>query len=56
MKTYQISYYLGDMYHVYLIDAHNEAEAITKVLDMMQDRSKAILHDFEIERHYPDWN
>ena len=56
MMTYQISYYLGDMHHVYLMDANNEAEAITKVLKMIQDGSKAILHDLKIERHYPVWN
>jgi hypothetical protein len=54
--TYQISYYLGDMYHVYLMDANNEAEAITKALNRIQDRSKVILHDFKIERYYPEWN
>lgn len=56
MKTYQISFYLGDMYHIYLMDANNEAEAITEVLNMIPDRSKTILHGFKIERHYPDWN
>ena len=54
--TYQISYYLGDMCHTYLMDAHNEAEAITNVLNRMPDVSKTILHDFKIERHYPEWN
>ena len=54
--TYQISYYLGDMHHTYLMDANNEAEAITKALDRMPDGSRAILHNFKIERHYPDWN
>ena len=54
--TYQISYYLGDMYHIYLMDANNEAEAITKALKTIQDGSKAILHDFKIERYFSDWN
>ena len=54
--TYRISYYLGDMHHTYLMDANNEAEAIIKALNRMPDRSKAILHDFKIERYFSDWN
>ena len=57
MKTYQITYYLGDIYRLRLVDANNEAEAINTALNELHDGSKAIMHDFEIERFnsiYPE--
>ena len=56
MKTYRITYYLGNIHYTTLVDADNEAGAIQKVLDGMREGSKAILHDFTIERYCEEWN
>lgn len=55
MKEYEVSYYLHDMYHSYIVDADNEAEAITKALSRLNSRSKEIMHDFKVERYYRPW-
>ncbi len=55
MKEYEVSYYLGDMYHCCIVEADNEAEAILKELRTLNDRSKEIMHDFKIERYYRPW-
>ena len=55
MKEYKVSYYLGDMYHTYLIDADNEYEAATKALHSIVETSRDIFHDFRIERYYRPW-
>lgn len=55
MREYSVTYYLGDMYHSYIVDADNEAEAITKALANLNSRSKEIMHDFKIERYYQPW-
>ncbi len=55
MREYSVTYYLGDMYHSYVVDADNEAEAVMKVLNRLPDVCKAIMHDFKIERYYQPW-
>ena len=55
MKEYSVSFYLNDMYHSYLVDADNEAEAILKVMKSLNSRSKEIMHGFKIERYYRPW-
>ena len=55
MKEYSVSYYLNDMYHTYLVDAHYEAEAYEKVLKMIPDACKPIMHDLKIVRYYRKW-
>ena len=50
MKVYQVSYYLGSMYHTYCIEAEDEAYAIYKALGCIPESSRRILHDFKIER------
>lgn len=54
MKTYRVKYYLKDMLHTYLVDAENEAEAISKVIKGLY--SPEIMHDFSIERYFEEWN
>lgn len=56
MKTFQVSYYLSDMYHCYCIEAENEAQAIQRVLNGMCEAVKEIMHDFKIKRHSSEWN
>lgn len=56
MNDYKVSYYLGDMYHTYILTAENEAQAILKAVNRLPDGSKAILHDFKIERYIQKWN
>ena len=55
MKEYSVSYYLDNMYHTYLVDAHHEAEAYEKVLKGIPDECKPIMHDLKIERYYRKW-
>ena len=52
---YLVSYYLGNMYHSYLVDADNEAEAFLKVLNGLNENGKKILHNLKVERHYRKW-
>lgn len=56
MKTYHISYYLGDFYHGFSVDATNEVEAIIRVLDRLPKESANLLHDFKVERLPGEWN
>lgn len=56
MKDYQVSYYLGDMLHGYVLTANNEAEAIVKVVNSLPDCCQKILHDFKIQRYVQEWN
>ena len=56
MKTYEVDYYLGDMFHGYLVDAKSEYEATMKVLNSIPDTSKDIFHDFKIKIHSAEWN
>ncbi len=53
MKEYHVSYNLGNMYHSYVVEAENEAEAIQKVLSRFY--YKELLTEFKIERYYPKW-
>jgi len=54
MKDYQVSYYLGDMYHAYVINARNEDEVVKKV--MTRQYYPELLHDLKVERYYQEWN
>lgn len=56
MKTYRVSYYLGNMLHSYLIDAEHENEAIQKALTGVPSTSRHLFHDFKIERYFQEWN
>jgi hypothetical protein len=56
MKKWQVSYYLDNFYHAYVIDANNEAEAYEKVLKSIPTTSKTIMHDLKIERYFQKWN
>ena len=54
MKEYNVSYWIGRMYHAYVIEAENEDQAKEKV-------SKASyypedIRDLKAERHFPEWN
>lgn len=51
---YQITYYLDNMIHQYVVEAENEASAIEKVMRLL--KSKELFHGFKIERYYQDWN
>lgn len=45
-KTYQVSYYLGETYHKYLVVAVNEYEAIRSEMNRISEKSRKIMHDF----------
>ena len=53
MKEWQVSFYLNDMLHQYVIDADNEADAYAKVLNSLV--KKEIMHDLRIERYQRPW-
>lgn len=50
MKDYVVSYYLGNMFHRYTVEAENEYEAMLKVLNGIQETSKRLFCDFKIKR------
>lgn len=56
MKEYSVSYYLGDMYHSYLVDADNEFEATEKVMRGIPKTSKHIFRDLTVKRYFREWN
>ena len=51
---FRVKYYLGYMYHSYIIEAENEAVAIMKAIREIP--AKEIMHDFKIEKHFQAWN
>ena len=53
---FSVSYYLKDFYHTFIIEADNEAAAIIKALDMLGNRSRSMLHDFQISKYIQEWN
>lgn len=50
MKDYVVSYYLGNMFHSYTVEAENEFEAMFKVLNGIPETSKKWFCDFKIKR------
>lgn len=54
MKDYQVSYYLGNMYHAYIISARNEDEVTKKV--MKRQYYPELLHNLIIKRYFQEWN
>ena len=56
MKEFRISYYLGDFFHSYIIEAENEHHAISKSMDHIPTTSQNIMHDFKIEKYVEEWN
>lgn len=56
MLEYSVSYYLGDMYHSYLVDAGNEFEATEKVLSRIPKTSQYLFRGLKIERFFREWN
>ena len=56
MKKWQVTYYLDNFYHTYVIEASCEAEAYEKVLKSIPATSKPIMHDLKIERYFQKWN
>ena len=55
MKDYYVSYYLGDMFHIYTEEAENECKAIEKAMGRIPENSKKLFHDFKIERRIDKW-
>ena len=56
MREYRVSYYLGDMYHSYLVDADNEFEATEKALRGVVSTSMGIFTGLKVERYFREWN
>lgn len=51
---FTVSYYLGDMFHTYTIEAESKKKAICKAIKSISN--KEIMHDFKVERRYKEWN
>lgn len=53
MFEWQVSFYLNDMLHQYVIDADNEADAYIKVVKCLVN--KKIMHGLKVERYQRPW-
>ena len=56
MLDFQVSYYLGNMLHQYVIEAKNYYDATRKVLKSIPETSQDIFRELKIERYHLDWN
>lgn len=56
MNEYQVSYFLWNFYHAFIITAENEKAAEKRVLGTIPETSKPGLHDLKIERYVQSWN
>lgn len=54
MKEYKVSYWIGKMYHSYIIDAESEDEAKRKVL--RGSYYPESIQGLKAERYFPEWN
>lgn len=54
MRDYQISYWIGSMYHAYIIEAESEDAARAKV--MKQPYHPEAIRELKVSLHYPEWN
>ena len=50
MKDWQVSYYLGDMFHCYVIEAENEYDATLKLLNSIPKGSHKLFRDLKVAR------
>ena len=56
MKDYVVSYYLGNFFHCYTVEAENEVDAMLQALNRIPETSKHLFHDFKIKRSKTVWN
>lgn len=49
MRDYVVSYYLGEMYHTYTVEAKNEYEATMKALRAIPEGSQKHFRKFHVE-------
>lgn len=56
MKAYVVSYYLGNMFHCYTVEAENEVDAMLQALNRIPETSKKWFHDFKIKQTERAWN
>ena len=56
MKDWQVSYYLDDMFHCYVIEAENEYDATLKLLNSIPKGSHKLFRDLKVARKKVDWN
>lgn len=55
MKDYEISYYLGDMYHCYTISATSEYNALFRAISAITETSRPLFHDINIKLKKEEW-
>lgn len=57
MKEYRVSYYVGDMFHKYVVEAESEFDVLKNLVSKFEQLStKSLLNTIKIERYYQDWN
>lgn len=56
MNDWQVSYYLGDMFHCYVIEAENEYDATLKLLKSIPEGSQKIFRDLIVAKRKQEWN
>lgn len=56
MIDYVVSYYLGNFFHCYTIEAETEVDAMIKALERIPETSKKWFHDIKIKRKKGEWN
>ncbi len=56
MKDWQVSYYLGEMFHCYVIEAENEYDATMKCLKSIPEGSKKYFRDLIVAIRKEEWN
>ena len=55
MKDWQVSYYLGEMFHCYVIEAENEYDATMKCLKSIPEGSRKHFRDLIVAIRKEEW-
>lgn len=54
MKEYQVSYYIGKMFHTYIVDAKDEADARERVIK--SSYYPELISELKAVRYFREWN
>lgn len=56
MKDWQVSYYLGEFFHCYVIEAEDEYDATMKCLKSISEGSRKYFRDLIVAIRKEEWN
>lgn len=56
MLDWSVSYYLGNTFHQYVVEAKNYYDAHQKVLNKIPASSQDAFRHLRVERYYMIWN